>query len=391
MWHSVYALNEHVDGFLRQTSFAWRWKICQRVSTLWSIWIFEFSSKRKRVSVYRLVPAAKRNHARKRPWWESLFSEEDDDVLSIWKGVDVLGDTEEVEEVSCDEKFESWKRRAEAITELKDAQEDARNAESREWEDWIGDDSTDAARSSWYHDFCDAGSKAADEFSSDQYEMLREKSFIDAAKKLISGSIGDELFFEDKVFQYASTSSAKFIALIVIIPWAVGFLVHDYILMPFLDRQQKLEMVKSLRVAKARYRLEVEIGKSPPLSDEDVWLELRHKAIELRDEFRLENRRAFANIWSDMVYGVVLFILIYSNKSKVALLEFTGYHSEFGWHALAEIIMEHYGFEVDEAVITIFIAIFPVAIDIFVKLWLFKFLPRLSPNVAIILRKMQRH
>ncbi|KAG0464362.1 hypothetical protein HPP92_020431 [Vanilla planifolia] len=99
---------------------------------------FEFSSKRKRVSVYRLVPAAKRNHARKRPWWESLFSEEDDDVLSIWKGVDVLGDTEEVEEVSCDEKFESWKRRAEAITELKDAQEDARNAESREWEDWIG-------------------------------------------------------------------------------------------------------------------------------------------------------------------------------------------------------------------------------------------------------------
>ncbi|KAG0464361.1 hypothetical protein HPP92_020430 [Vanilla planifolia] len=125
--------------------------------------------------------------------------------------------------------------------------------------------------------------------------MLREKSFIDAAKKLISGSIGDELFFEDKVFQYASTSSAKFIALIVIIPWAVGFLVHDYILMPFLDRyvktvplvaelldvrrQQKLEMVKSLRVAKARYRLEVEIGKSPPLSDEDVWLELRHKAL----------------------------------------------------------------------------------------------------------------
>ncbi|KAG0465828.1 hypothetical protein HPP92_019992 [Vanilla planifolia] len=117
-----------------------------------------------------------------------------------------------------------------------------------------------------------------------------------------------------------------------------------------------------------------------------------------------------------MVYGVVLFILIYSNKSKVALLKFTGYkllnnisdsgkafliilvadillgyHSEFGWHAFAEIIMEHYGFEVDEAVITIFIAIFPVAIDIFVKLWLFKFLPRLSPNVAIILRKMQRH
>jgi len=41
--------------------------------------------------------------------------------------------------------------------------------------------------------------------------------------------------------------------------------------------------------------------------------------IELRDEWRLENRRAFANIWSDMVYGISLFILIYSNKSKVSL------------------------------------------------------------------------
>jgi len=43
-------------------------------------------------------------------------------------------------------------------------------------------------------------------------------------------------------------------------------------------RHQKLEMVKTLRVERGRFRLEVEIGKSPPLSDEEVWLELRHKA-----------------------------------------------------------------------------------------------------------------
>lgn len=43
-------------------------------------------------------------------------------------------------------------------------------------------------------------------------------------------------------------------------------------------RHQKLEMVKELNVQKARFRLEVEIGKSPPLSDEEVWWELRHKA-----------------------------------------------------------------------------------------------------------------
>lgn len=242
----------------------------------------------------------------------------------------------------------------------------------------------------------------------------------------------DDLLFEDRVFQYASTNSAKFIAILILIPWALDFLVHDYVLMPFLDRYvklvplasemldvrktQKLEMIKTLKVERARFRFEVEIGKTPPLSDEEVWLELRHKAIELRDEWRLENRREFANIWSDMVYGIALFFLIYFNRSKVALLKFTGYkllnnisdtgkafliilitdiflgyHSESGWQVLIEIILERYGFEIDQAVITIFICVVPVVVDACVKLWLFKYLPRVSPNVTNIFREMKRH
>lgn len=43
-------------------------------------------------------------------------------------------------------------------------------------------------------------------------------------------------------------------------------------------RDQKLEMVKELNREKARYRLEVEIGKSPSLSDDELWWELRGKA-----------------------------------------------------------------------------------------------------------------
>ncbi|GAU46369.1 hypothetical protein TSUD_141270 [Trifolium subterraneum] len=39
----------------------------------------------------------------------------------------------------------------------------------------------------------------------------------------------------DRVFQYASSKSAKFLALLIIIPWAIDFLVHDYVFMPFLD------------------------------------------------------------------------------------------------------------------------------------------------------------
>ncbi|RRT65560.1 hypothetical protein GW17_00005230 [Ensete ventricosum] len=95
-----------------------------------------------------------------------------------------------------------------------------------------------------------------------------------------------------------------------------------------------------------------------------------------------------------MVYGITLFILIYFNQDKVALLKFTGYkllnnisdtgkafliilitdiflgyHSESGWQALIEIILEHYGLEVDKAAITIFVCSVPVVIDACVKLW----------------------
>lgn len=43
-------------------------------------------------------------------------------------------------------------------------------------------------------------------------------------------------------------------------------------------KHQKLEMVKELKNEKERYKFEVEIGKSPPISDEELYLELRHKA-----------------------------------------------------------------------------------------------------------------
>ena len=45
------------------------------------------------------------------------------------------------------------------------------------------------------------------------------------------------------------------------------------------------------------------------------------------------------------------------------------YHSESGWQVLVEIILDHYGLDVDEAAITIFICSFPVMIDACVKLW----------------------
>lgn len=385
-----------------------------------------------------LIPNAKKRHSKRINWWQRFFLEDDGNWLGL-KDEDMLDGVESKEgssddELSENEKFEAWKRRAEAIIELREAQEDAKNEENRRWEDWLVDGTSDDAKNgtSWVQDSNGAVGEPLDDVGEDFSELISGRGLIKSARDFILGRDDDDILYEDRVFRYASFNSAKFLTILVIVPWALDFLVHDYVLMPFLDRyvktvplaaqmldvrkNQKLEMVKAIKLEQARYRLEVEIGKSPPLADEELYLQLRHKALELRDEWRLENRKAFANIWSDMVFGVSLFVLLYFNQSKVAFLKFTGYkiisnmsdtgkafliilvtdiflgyHSESGWQTLLEVLVEHYGLQVDQAAITIFISLVPVIIDACVKLWLFKFLPRISPRVANIFQEMKRH
>ncbi|CAL1414096.1 unnamed protein product [Linum trigynum] len=395
---------------------------------------------------------SKKTRGRRRSWWQRFFFDDEGNWLGL-KEDDMLEDqvaeegssSDEVEEkLSEAEKFDAWKRRAEAIVELREAQEDMLNEESRRWEDWIVDDvgsSSDGyyGNGSWWSprelngNGGGIGNRSGGEESEfDPSDLVPRNDFVQSVKEMVLGKDDEDLLYEDRVFRFASLNSAKYLAVLILIPWVLDFAVHDYVLMPFLDRyvktvplaaemldvrkDQKLEMVKELRKEKARLRLEVEMGVAPPLSDDEVWLELRHKALELQDEWKLENRTAFANIWSDMVFGISLFLLLYFNQNKVALLKFTGYkilnnvtdtgkafmiilitdiflgyHSESGWETLLEVFVEHYGLQVDPSTITIFVCFVPVVIDACVKLWMFKFLPRLSPKVANIFQEMKRH
>lgn len=59
------------------------------------------------------------------------------------------------------------------------------------------------------------------------------------------------------------------------------------------------------------------------------------------------------------------------------------YHSESGWQTLLEVMVEHYGLEVDQASITIFVCLIPVIMDACVKLWV-RFFRLLYSNTRII-------
>ncbi|CAK9165946.1 unnamed protein product [Ilex paraguariensis] len=259
--------------------------------------VAQLRSRKKRIS--GLVPNAKKKHSRKRIWWQKFFFDDDGNWLGL-KDEDML-EGEELEgsidkEFSEGEKFEAWKRRAEAIIELREAQEDMRNEENRRWEDWLVDGNhKDIDSSSWVQDLSDGNGKVGEDvWEEDSGEMIPGRGLVKSVRDLVLGEEDDDMLYEDRIFRYASFNSAKFLAVLIVVPCALDFLVHDYILMPFLDRyvktvplaaqmldvrrHQKLEMVKELKIEKARFRLEVEIGKSPPLSDEELWFELRHKA-----------------------------------------------------------------------------------------------------------------
>ncbi|RYR07233.1 hypothetical protein Ahy_B05g074545 isoform B [Arachis hypogaea] len=303
----------------------------------------------------KFVSKAKKKNKRNKSWWRRFFFEDDGNWLGLKEDdmveIEEEQQRKEEEELSEDEKFEAWKQRAEAIVELREAQEDVRNQEYRMWEDWLLNqhDSASDSGSSWSDglDYDDKnknkekeGRVKEEEDEEEDYVVMEkeEKGLVESVRSLIFGAVeqdDDDLLYEDRVFKYASTNSAKFLAVLIVIPWAMDFLVHDYVLMPFLDRyvkkvplaaqmldvrrSQKLEMIKELKTESGRFELETEIGKAPPLTDDEVWWELRRKALELREEWRLENRKAFANIWSDAIYGISLFILLYFNKSKVSL------------------------------------------------------------------------
>ena len=144
-----------------------------------------------------------RKRKRKRSWWQRFFFDDDGNWLGLKdddmeeKGEDMLSQPEEVSE---GDKFEAWKRRAEAIIELRDAQEDMRNEESRRWEDWIvvGDDNKHGAAKDW--DDESVGVAVGEE---------KENGLVQSVRDLVLGREDEEILYEDRVFRYASLNSVR--------------------------------------------------------------------------------------------------------------------------------------------------------------------------------------
>lgn len=182
-----------------------------------STFVVRFGGKRRRVSGF--IPyAKKKSHPRKRrSWWQKFFFDEDGNWLGL-KDDDMLvdgSDSSSDDEPPEAEKFEAWKRRAEAIVELREAQEDMINEESRRWEDWLADGngsttnraySSSSSSSQDWDNGLDASREGA---TLDPVEMVPEKGFVQSVRDLALGRDDDDMLYEDRVFRYASLNSVS--------------------------------------------------------------------------------------------------------------------------------------------------------------------------------------
>lgn len=175
------------------------------------------SWRRNRRILGFVIPNAKRGQSpRKKSWWKRFFLEEDGNWLGL-REEDMEEDVDELEtsgngdeKLSEEEKFEAWKKRAEAIIELREAQEGLRNQENRYWEDWlVFDEESNGVKREW-DDSDELRELKEEDVVGDPNELIPERGLVKTIRDLVLGVEEDDLLYEDRVFRFASRNSVWF-------------------------------------------------------------------------------------------------------------------------------------------------------------------------------------
>lgn len=169
------------------------------------------------------IPNAKKKYPKKKSWWRELFFVENGNWLGLREddmldGLESEGlGSDDDDELSENEKFEAWKRRAEAIMELREAQVDIKNEENRKWDDWLVDGNVVLGNdSSWVQESIRV---PEDNKLEDPTELIPGRGLVKSVRDMIFGREEDDMLYEDRIFQYASFNSVSaFILILILIP-----------------------------------------------------------------------------------------------------------------------------------------------------------------------------
>jgi len=185
-----------------------------------------------------------------------------------------------------------------------------------------------------------------------------------------------------------------------------------------LGNEQIEEVANALVEAEKQLRYDVIMGHVPKMDEAGLMTHLREVGLRLEEEERRHMLQGAANTVTDLIIGVCFSIGLLLNKVRVGealnkvskrfmtlsnttqaflllLLSdvIVGYHSSDGWFTVLKLIGQHYGWSEKgyESIVSIFVAIVPVGLDVAFKFWVFKELRRLSPSTQVILGEIDRH
>lgn len=220
-------------------------------------------------------------------------------------------------------------------------------------------------------------------------------------------------------------AATRFLLLLVILPLLTQQFSKAIVVGPIVDRIHGVEVFESslnprieqkmlteLISFEERLKFQTLISEVPKTANE-IELELREKAQELKTDFQAELKEPVKNIFSDLLSLIVFGFLILTGRQEIAILKsfidemvyglsdsakafiiilftdvFVGFHSPHGWEVIMESTFEHFGLPPSQSFINMFIATFPVMLDTVFKYWIFRYLNQISPSAVATYKNM---
>jgi hypothetical protein len=237
----------------------------------------------------------------------------------------------------------------------------------------------------------------------------------------------EQQFVKDyRISRNRTRTAVKFMAMLVLIPLLTQILSKQLIISPILERvrgenppeiflnsEMEEEALQELKTFERELRFNNLIHQAPLLSSEVIEEKVKHKAIELAEEFIGKSNNAISNVFADLISLVAFGVVIATSKREIAIVKsfmdeivyglsdsakafliilftdiFVGFHSPHGWEVILEGLSEHLGLPANRSAIFLFIATFPVILDTIFKYWIFRYLSRLSPSALATLKEM---
>nr|YP_010619066.1 Envelope membrane protein [Pterosiphonia complanata]WAX03079.1 Envelope membrane protein [Pterosiphonia complanata] len=235
-----------------------------------------------------------------------------------------------------------------------------------------------------------------------------------------------EALEEFKVAKYQTSTSVKYIIVLLVTPILINQISKIIVLDPlinylwnrknvyiFLNRSQEERAFADLQRFEEKLHFEILIGKLDSLPIESVEKKMSDRALEIALEYSQESANAIKNIIADFISIIIFLSILIINKRQFSILKsfidesiyglsdtakafliilftdiFVGFHSPHGWEIVIEAILRHFGLPESRDFIFIFISTFPVVLDTIFKYWIFRYLNKISPSAVATYHNM---